>query len=112
MEIPRESSEKREEKRIERLTELTGDTILRLSKEGPTLAIYQDKTSQTGYIMKGPFEGLVIEMPMGSFTVGRAGDIKIIDPSNTVSREHLSMSNDGEVYSIVDISTNGTFLVE
>ena len=41
-------------------------------------------------------------------TVGRNGDIKIDDPSNLVSAQHLQIQKVGDSYVVTDLSRNGT----
>lgn len=95
---------------------LEGNSVWELGKRGPTIGIYKDETSSTGYLIKGPFENSTsgfLELPVGLTSIGREGEIRLANVPQTVSRIHLEINNKGDgTYDVFDRSLNGTFRIE
>lgn len=103
-----------EQNRETNFTEITGNSNWRLGKDGPSIGIYEDESSSTGYLLKGPLSDIpsgFVELPLGITSVGREADIRL-DAPQTISRVHLKINNKGDSYDVIDCSLNGTFRIE
>ncbi len=61
-------------------------------------------------VKMGYREGDIIELREGIFTIGRKEDNDFVIPDSSVSRHHCEIKVEGDAASLIDKSTNGTYV--